>query len=222
MPAHDVDPGRPNLYRPAVIVALLASLLLTSCPAPQNPPPKNKLQESERRFWRRPDQASAKTNSAARRDDSSPLDVEGPRLPFEVAEKIGAELDIACGEHPEASAVTRLEPVQVTPEGEKALLVTVHHPCICGETGNCPSQVWTLDRNGHFKQSLSDQAYGMMLANTVHNGRYDVVTESYLTARESTVLRFEWDGEEYHPAEQSCRVGDGERATRPIVPGKCR
>lgn len=144
-------------------------------------------------------------------------------MPFEVSEKVGAELDIACGGvHPEAAEVTRIEPVQVAPEGEKGLLVTVRDPCICGATGNCPREVWTLDQNGRYEQTLADQAYELLLANTVHNGRYDVITEAYLSAHESAILRYEWDGKKYRPAEQSCRIGDGDVPTRKIVPGRCR
>jgi hypothetical protein len=211
------------LYRYLVVISAFGALLiLVACPAPQTQTP-NKLQQSESRFWRKPDQKSSNQPAAAQRNASKPLDVEAPALPFDVAERIAADLDIGCGvDHPDAAAVTQTDPVQITPEGDKALLVNVRHPCICTVTGNCPRQVWTLDKDGHFERTLSDQAYEMLLANSVHNGHYDVVTESYLTARESTILRYEWDGSEYHPAEQSCRVGAGDVSTRPIIPGKCR
>lgn len=208
-----------------VVLFLLAGVTAcTDSPKPQTP---NKLQESERRFWRHdysePKSKSTPTTAAAPREDSPAIDLEDAPVPREVTEKIEAELDIACGaQHPTAADVTKLEPVQITPDGEKALLLKVTASCICGATGNCPREVWTRDQNGRYAQALAEQGYEMLLANTVHNDHYDVITESYLSARESAVLRYEWDGKTYRPAEQSCRVGDGEVATRPIVPGRCR
>src|ERR1051326_8627679 len=151
---------------------LLSSLVACTTPPKQSAP--NKLQQSESRFWRRPDSSSSNSSRASspagKRDDGPPLNVENPALPFEVAEKVGAALDIACGEnHPPAAEAAKAEPVEITPEGEKALLVTVRETCICSASGNCPREVWTRDVNGHYQQTLTDQAYDMMLGNTEHN-----------------------------------------------------
>jgi hypothetical protein len=214
------------LHRQAVIAALISLSGLVACTDPPKQSAPNKLQQYESRFWRRPDQSSSKIRASTpggKRDDGPPLNVENPALPFEVAEKVSAALDIACGEnHPPATEAAKAEPVEITPDGEKALLVTVRETCICSASGNCPRQVWTRETDGVYQRTLADDAYDLLLANTVHNGHYDVITEAHLTARESIILRYEWDGKEYHPAEQSCRVGDGDLASRKIVPGKCR
>jgi hypothetical protein len=197
---------------------------LVACTDPPKQSAPNKLAESESRLWRRPDSsARIAAKNAARKDDSPPVNLEDPALPFEVAEKVGAELDIACGgAHPPVADIAKAEPVQIGTEGDKGLLVTIRHACICSVTGNCPREVWTRDVNGHYQQTLTDEAYELLLANTAHDSHYDVVTEAYLTARESSIVRYEWDGKQYRPAEQSCRVGDGDISTRPIMPGKCR
>lgn len=208
-----------------MIAALVALLVLTACPAPQTAQPKkNRFDEIESRLWRKPGSEGAKPSATpSARKDSSSLNVEEAPLPFEIAEKAGAELDIACGgEHPPVADIAKAEPVQLAPEGDKGMVVTIHHSCICSPTGNCPHEVWTLDEDKHYTQSLSETGYGLLIGTGVHNGRYDVITETYLTATESSIVRYEWDGKRYGPAEQSCRVGEGEIGTRKIVPGKCR
>ena len=217
------------MHRHAFIAAALISLSsLLACTSPQKPTAPNKLQEAERRFWgkpeskpaRNPDRPAAATES---HDDSPPINFEDSPLPAEVAEKITTALQTNCSDdHPSAAEITRVETAQLTPDGTQGLQVTVRPSCLCSATGNCPRQIWTRDHNGRFEQSLADDAYDLLFANTVHNGYYDVVTEAYLSARESTILRYEWDGKEYHPVEQSCRVGDGDIATRKIVSGRCR
>ena len=207
------------------VVFLTLLVGLTACPAPQpTSSKKNKFQEYQERLWRKAgsDAPRPQTGPSPRKESSS-LNVEDAPLPFEIAEKVAAELDIACGgEHPPLDGIVKADPVQITPEGGKAMIVTVHHSCICSPTGNCPHEVWIADKDNHYSQALTDEAYGLLLGTAVHNGGYDVITEAYLTATESSIVRYEWDGKRYGPAEQSCRVGEGEIGTRKIVSGKCR
>lgn len=218
------------MHRHAVIAAALIALAsLPACTSAPKPAPPNKLQEAERRFWgkpeskppRNPDQPPATAPDA--HDSSSSINFEDSPLPAEIADKITAAMEANCpGDHPSPAEIARVEPAQLTPDGGQGLLVTVRPSCLCSPTGNCPRQIWTKDQNGRFVQSLAEDAYDLLFANTVHNGYYDVVTEAYLSARESTILRYEWDGKEYHPVEQSCRVGDGDISARKVVSGRCR
>lgn len=220
------------MHRHAFIAAALILLSsLPACTGPEKPAAPNKLQEAERRFWGKPESKPARNSDPDRpaaaapesHDDSPQINFENSTLPSEIADKITTALQANCpADHPSAAEITRVEPAQLTPDGAQGLQVTVRPSCLCSPTGNCPRQIWTRDPNGRFAQSLADDAYDLLFANTVHNGYYDVVTEAYLSARESTILRYEWDGKEYHPVEQSCRVGDGDISSRKIVSGRCR
>ena len=208
-------------------LALISLLGLTACPAPQNPPKTNKqLEESQTRLWRRPDasQPGTETSPKKKEDPSASVNLENGPLPLEISEKLGAKVEIACGggEHPPVADLAERENVQLTPEGEKALLLTIHPSCACSATNNCPREIWSVDEHGTYLQRLSEDAYDLLFANTVHNGHYDVVTEAHLTDRESSIIRYEWDGKLYRPVEQSCRVGEPNSSDRKVVPGKCR